>query len=512
MPEFFGNIQQQLNDFWQGLENSQKVKLVSIVVLCTLIVVVGVYALSRPKFEVLYSKLDTKEMAEATKKLSELKIDYKISDDGYSLLVPKSSKNEAKYRLAEANIPKGGGTYEDAFSKTKLGATESDKSRQFIEYKSREIARVLVDNSDCISSAEVFLNIPESSNFFGEDKKSTASVKVTPNGELSPSQIEGIARFVANSVQGLDAKNVEVVDNNMVTLKDFDDPATGGADKQYVLEQRIKKNKEKEIRDLLANQSTEFDDVKVIANLKLDFNSEVIDAKTVEPVIDGSGAIVSQSEKKEELINGTPGGVPGTDSNSGVTSYPSTGEKSGSSYTNSEKVSNYLWNERQVQSTKALGQVDKNNSTVAVSLYYGRKVEQEPSPEVVSKVINIVGMAAGLSSDKVSVQSFKIAKETPAKSSFNLAQILQQYGVIAISAILLALLAFGVFIGPRKYRVKGLPEVVGGHQRIRPQESPVEEIVIEEKSEVKKQIDKIIKKKPEAVASLLRNWLTEDWE
>ena len=38
------------------------------------------------------------------------------------------------------------------------------------------------------------------------------------------------------------------------------------------------------------------------------------------------------------------------------------------------------------------------------------------------------------------------------------------------------------------------------------------EIEIEEKSEVKKQIDKFVKKKPEAVAQLLRNWLADEWD
>jgi flagellar M-ring protein FliF len=42
-------------------------------------------------------------------------------------------------------------------------------------------------------------------------------------------------------------------------------------------------------------------------------------------------------------------------------------------------------------------------------------------------------------------------------------------------------------------------------------EDDLPEIELEEKSEVKKQIDKFVKHKPAAVAQLLRNWLSDDW-
>ena len=41
----------------------------------------------------------------------------------------------------------------------------------------------------------------------------------------------------------------------------------------------------------------------------------------------------------------------------------------------------------------------------------------------------------------------------------------------------------------------------------------LEEIELKETLETKRQIDKFVDEKPEAVANLLRNWLTEeDWE
>ena len=45
------------------------------------------------------------------------------------------------------------------------------------------------------------------------------------------------------------------------------------------------------------------------------------------------------------------------------------------------------------------------------------------------------------------------------------------------------------------------------------EEVELEEIELKETLETKRQIDKFVDEKPEAVANLLRNWLTEeDWE
>lgn len=515
MPDMFGSIQQQFNEFWQGMDNKQKTKLLSIVVLSILIVGIGIYLLSRPTYVTLFNKLEASDMVTATQKLNDLKIPYKMSDDGYSLLVAANQRGLAQVQLSNAGIPKHNTSYADALSsKSTLGQTESDKTRQYVEYKSSEIASVLVNNSNSISAAEVFLNIPQSDGFFGGTKKSTASVKITPNGELTSAQIDGIARFVANSVEGLDPKDVEIVDNNMKILKDYDGSADGGASTQYNLERQINKNKEKEIADLLATQTADYDDVKVVPNLKLDFNSETSAANTLEPVINGQGAIISQSQNIENLQNGTAqGGVPGTDSNSGTNTQTSVTTGNGGTYSKTNATTNYKWNEKTTQQIKALGQIDKNNSTISVILRYGKNVQQPPSQAVIDTVINQVSGATGLSADRIMVNSQKMAKDTVQKSGINYSYVLQQYGSLGIAAILIALLAFAVFAGPKKFKVGKLAgDIDFGINMNSRNERTIEEIELEEKSEVKKQIDKFVKQKPETVASLLRNWLAEDWE
>ena len=60
----------------------------------------------------------------------------------------------------------------------------------------------------------------------------------------------------------------------------------------------------------------------------------------------------------------------------------------------------------------------------------------------------------------------------------------------------------------KEEEMEEMPEnVLLGHD-----EEPIQELDLEEKSEVKKQIDRFVKQKPDAVAQLLRNWLSDDWD
>jgi flagellar M-ring protein FliF len=40
----------------------------------------------------------------------------------------------------------------------------------------------------------------------------------------------------------------------------------------------------------------------------------------------------------------------------------------------------------------------------------------------------------------------------------------------------------------------------------------IQDINLQEESELKKQIDKFVQDNPDSVAQLLRNWIAEDWE
>jgi len=83
---------------------------------------------------------------------------------------------------------------------------------------------------------------------------------------------------------------------------------------------------------------------------------------------------------------------------------------------------------------------------------------------------------------------------------------------VLLIIVILALLAFVVLRSMRSMAKEEDIEELSVEDLLQsgPKEE-LEDINLEEKSEVRKLIEKFVDEKPEAVANLLRNWLNEDW-
>ncbi len=85
--------------------------------------------------------------------------------------------------------------------------------------------------------------------------------------------------------------------------------------------------------------------------------------------------------------------------------------------------------------------------------------------------------------------------------------------IIALIILILGLLAFVVIRSMRSEKVVEEEEELSLDNLLQSTQdnTMVEEIDAEGKSEVRLMIEKFVDENPEAVANLLRNWLTEDW-
>ena len=83
---------------------------------------------------------------------------------------------------------------------------------------------------------------------------------------------------------------------------------------------------------------------------------------------------------------------------------------------------------------------------------------------------------------------------------------------IVLIIIILALLAFVVLRSMRSEKETEQPEELSVETLLQSQpESELEDIGTEHISETRKLVEKFIDENPEAAASLLRNWLNQDW-
>lgn len=526
MPELLTGFQHKMTEFWGNLDKSQKTRIYIISAILVLAISGSILFATRTNYIPLISNADTKEVGEMAKILDEKKISYNISDDRKGINVNSRDNNKAQAALVQAGYPKSSGmTFDDAFNKIKINTTESDKKRLWDEYKAKSLGTKLkmLDN---VEEANVSLAMPEQSLFVtgNEPKKPTANVVVKPKSELSPKQVDGIVKMVASSVENLNPKDVTVVDNNGNVLSSDPESKEGSAGTQYDMTLKKKKELEKNIRDMFNGQFQDFEGIRVAVNPVLDFNKlRTTSNEVIKPEGMDSGALISKHEAKENLVNGATNGVPGTDTNPGNATSPSYqfGNGGNSNYTKTDKTENYDYTKLQKEEEKSLGTVIPDRTTGAITLLYGDKVKEDPglTPEFLQKVKEIASSATGIPVKNISVTTLRMVPEqvVQPKLSDTLKKAIETYGLFA----LLLLLALGILIAmiPRRKQVKVLQPAFeqvaaaeGPKFSIPDPEPELPEIQLEDRSEVKKQIDKFVKQKPDAVAQLLRNWLSDDWD
>jgi flagellar M-ring protein FliF len=525
LPEFLSRILKPLIDFWKGLDKSQRIRIYVSAGIVTAAVGIGLFMLTRPTYTTVIDNADPADVAAMQKVLTEKGISYKLTDSKSGIIVNVKDSDNAHLELATAGYPKNGLTFADALSNIKINTTESDKKHIWQQLDESDIARQLklIKN---VKDASVTITRPEKTLLIDDtdSKDAKASVVITKDGDITPAQAQSIVKVVASSVEGLDPANVSVVDQEGNTLNADTNNTLNQTSTQYEMKQKVKKDLEKNLRDVLNGRFDSFDSAKVVVNPILDFDTLSQSSKEISnPTGMDAGAVVSKNESKENLTNGSTGGTPGVASNPGTTAptYPN-GSTNAESYKKSNLTENYAYNELEKKSQKSLGEVIPEKTTAAVTLLYGDRVADDSklTAALITQVQNMASKATGIPAENIAVTKLKIQPLVADKKTMaeTLQGLLSAYGLPAL--LLLMLIALVIIAIPRKSKEKeaspvlanDVEELIPSRYNIDVKQEPVPEIDTEERSEVKKQLEKFVKQKPDAVAQLLRNWLTDDYE
>lgn len=530
MPEALTKLLNQAREFWAGLEKSQKTRLYITSALVVVAITVSIIMLTRPSYMTLVKDADQKQIGEMSSVLNENQIWNSVEGGGTSIKINMRDNNKAQVALAQKGYPKEGLTFEDAISLIGIGTTESDKKKIWEQQRVSNI-EAKIKMLDNIEDASVSLAMPEKSIFYNdgeEQPQPKAHVMVKPNEKLTPKQVEGIVMLVASSVEGLEPKDVTVADSNSNILNaNSGDEAMDLANSQEELRVKREKELEGKVQDYFSvGQFDNFDTLRVVANVALDFDKEKTQSKILaNPDGMDGGAVISSDITKEKLENGSVNGVPGTDTNPGDTNSPSypVGGDSNSNYSKTSEKINYGYNETLKDHEKATGKMIPEESSMAISLWYGNKVKDESklTNEFLDQIKLAASTATGIPAAKITVNKLKLAQpEIVQKPTTEVIRdLINDYGFFALMLILI----FGLLIMaiPRRKKEEE-PELApamaaaaaaGGPKFIVPEPGdPIPEIELEERSEIKKQIEKFVKQKPDAVAQLLRNWLSDEWD
>lgn len=516
MPESLNSVVNNLITKWKGMDKNQKLRIILSVVVILGSAIVAILFVTNPNYTKLITGTVT-EIGEMSKTLTDSGINHKVTDNSTSIMVPEKNKDAAEIALSQSGLLKDGMKLEDTLKLISFNHTQSDKNRIYKEHYEGKMAEKLM-KMDNIEYAVVTFTTPEKSVFLTatEEDQPTASVMVTPKSPLTTSQVQGIVKLVASSVERLSEKNVTVIDNNGNILNETDDFQTSGVStKQLEVQEKKKKEIERQVGQLLAAVT---DSVVVMANIVCDFDQETTTSvKYSTPIEDSdTGLLRSEGTLKENMENMDYGSVPGTQSNQGTgAEIISTG--TGGTYSKTETTSNYELNQENKEIIKGLGNIDAAKSSISVNLLYGNEFTEAPTEENIENITKMVSTATGINLDRITVASFKI---TP-KSNENVQipidwmEIIERYAPYLTAIIIILILV--VFILRLKDSNSELDygELAGAEPGalFNATVSDEEEGLIKEldnNSEVKQQINKFIEKQPDIAAGMLRNWIYEN--
>ena len=185
MSEVVTKFINKYKEKWDGLEKSQKIRLIASVAIVLGSVLVAVFLVTRPNYEKVITG-EAKAIGEMSSVLTEMSIGHKIADNNTAILVKAKDKDSAQIALVQSGHLDDSTKFEDSLDLITFSRTESDKQKIYKEYYESKIATKL-KKMDTIEEATVNLSIPEKSVFIGDntDDEPTASVMITPNVALN---------------------------------------------------------------------------------------------------------------------------------------------------------------------------------------------------------------------------------------------------------------------------------------------------------------------------------------
>lgn len=530
MNDKLKGIWNRIVEYWKGLSAKQRALIISGVAVVVVTLVILYVVLSKPQMQQLCVCESTKQASEVVSLLEGEGISYETSEDGLNIKVKKEDISTATLLLGANEIQSTIFTIDNVSSG--MTSTEADKQRRYILYLEDKIASVL-ESMEPIKEASVNLDKEEDDGtLIAKDKDASVWVNLTLVEPIDAEIAANIARSVATAVGNKTTENITVSDSqgNMLFNGTDDTSAVGSATSQLTAKSKAEAAVAEQVQKVMLSNQV-YDNAEVSANLVLDFDqSKTTDHQYYAPDGQSQGMLTEEHQYESEATNGVAG-TPGTDSNDEDGYQIENDGTSSSSVSEIDKT--YAPNETITETEKALGNIVYDESSLSVVateyvFYYEERLEEQGlladmsfddfreqnaekvKTEVDADYITLISKATGIAEENISVVAYQVPyfveKEITPSTIFN--NILQIVLLVLISALLI----FVIIKGTRPVQTEEAePELSIEALLKTTQENQLEEIDYDERSEVRKMIDKFVDENPEAVSSLLRSWLNEDW-
>jgi flagellar M-ring protein FliF len=366
-----------------------------------------------PQMTTLFTDLSVDDSSAIIKDLERQAIPFELRNEGAVIMVPKDKVTRLRMKLAESNLPKGGGVGYEIFDKSDaLGTTSFVQNINHMRALEGELART-IRAIDRIQAARVHLVLPERPLFSREKPEPSASIVVRVRGALEPAQIRAIRHVVASAVNGLKPQRVSIVDEGGQLLADG---ATSEADNAIGDDRRnaFEKRMRKQVEDIVSSVVGQ-GRARVQLSADFDYNKVTQTSDKFDP----EGRVLRSSQTREESSataenNGqvtVNNELPGQQRNDGTSAAREQSKKS-------EETSNYEISRTTKTEVTEAGRVNRVSVAVLVDGIYaknekGEMLYQDRTKEQLDRIAALVRSAIGFDQkrgDQVEVVNLRFAE------------------------------------------------------------------------------------------------------
>lgn len=520
-------------EWWNRFTSKQKTIIIGVASASIFAFAILIWVFTQPKYEIFQRCETTSEAAEITELLEAASIPSNVTSDGLTISIRTRDFSTARMALGSAGIPANGLTIDDVTSGG-FSMTETDRQRRYKVFLEEQL-RTDLESLEAVRGVRgVSLDIAEDNGtLIAMKQESSATVILELDGEFTQEQAASVARYVATSLGNETTNNITILDtkSNLLFSGESGQSIGGISSSQLTVRQQAVSNVESAIKKVLYGTNL-FNSIEVTCNLDMDFSTQT-NSSIEYSAPDGrdEGMIVNESRYNAES-EGSSGGVPGTDSNGEDSPTYQFEDQENSSSTESEEEITRVPNSYESLTEIPAGAINFANSSASISACELTVVREEDvrsqgllegltwdeykaanservQIEVSDDLYRLIATASGMPEESITVLAFR-------ENYFVDAEGLQIDWTDVISVVLivliLGLLAFVIFRSMRGETTGVEAEELSVESLLQSTPEPeLEEIEVDAKSEKRKVIEKFIDDNPEAAASLLRNWLNEDW-
>lgn len=544
-----GVLLNRIKDWWQGADRTQK--LVSVFGSLFLVALIGftVIFASKPKMVPLYAGLDPADQGSVVEELRKNGVTVELGPNG-AVLIPSDKEYEAKMMLATSNkLPNPGPKGMEGLDSLNLASTPAQEREKIKAAKEGDLARNIMVFQG-VESAIVQINFGKDSPFAEEtiEPSAVVSIKESAGSGVTPEAAKAIARLIQNSVAGLKAEKVSVINaaGRLIYDGEQQNSSDGYATKKLETERSEAKRREVDLQNRL---DVAFGPGNTVAMVQVELNMDAVSLDKTEREL-GDKKVTGEST--EQLTDGNSNTIGGAATTLGA---PATnpGPAGKVNYTSSTKSMDYPSSETRTSTKKAGGELV--SMTLSVIANSGKIKDPEPIQAILN---DYLGAKNGQPGFKASVQAVdfdttvQAEEKKAAASAASQSQMQQVLSTLPIGALLLVGFMVAKAIGriPGRTLTMALPgggamstalartdDGMGGEAGAALKKTSVKTLAssdpelaealeamgienIDESIDVEairrkidlplEQIKKMSRQNPQAVAMLLKGWLLEE--